>query len=154
MKTALFLFAFLLFATPTSDPYSALTSSQQVILKPAIERWIRYQVKHDWSDLWEIQDQTSEVKNLLLLGRRDAPDMDRKQYVEAMQETIGSGEIEIKAFTLREIRLEKDGFWILGCGKLQREAWHQTSITDVHVRIIDGKARFGWPGGTPELCKL
>ena len=124
------------------------------MLKPQIERWMHDQIKHDWADMWEIQDQTSELKNELLLGRRDAPDMDRSQYVQAMRETIGVGYPEIKAFTLREVRREDGGFWILGCGKLQRESWKQTSVTDVHARIAKGKVTFGLPGGTPEPCKL
>ena len=80
--------------------------------------------------------------------------MDRSNYVQAMQETMGIGYPEIKAFTLHEIRREDGGFWVLGCGKLQREEWKQTSITDVHIRIVQGKPKFGLSGGTPELCKL
>jgi hypothetical protein len=150
----IFAIAAALFAVPSVDPYSALTQKERDILKPGIERWIRDQVKHDWADLWEIQDQTSELKNVILLGQRDAPDMSRAQYVGAMRDTIGTGYPEIKAFTLREIRKEDGGFWILGCGKQQREEWKQTSITDVHARIVDGKIRFGLPGGSPEECKL
>jgi hypothetical protein len=103
--------------------------------------------------MWEIQDQTSDLKNELL-GRRDAPNMGRSQYVQAMQATIGIGYPEIRAFTLREIRREDGGFWILGCGKQQREAWKQTSITEVHLKIVSGKVMFGLPGGPPEPCKL
>jgi hypothetical protein len=141
-------------AVSASDPYSPLSETEKTLLKPQIERWIHDQVKQDWSDLWEIQDQTPELKNELLLGRKDAPDMDRSQYVRAMQETMGVGYPEIKAFTLREIRKENEGFWILGCGKLQREDWKQTSISDVHARIVKGKVIFGLPGGTPDRCKL
>jgi hypothetical protein len=146
--------AAVLAAAPVSDPYGSLAPDEKTILKPQIERWIRDQEKHNWADMWEIQDQTSELKNELLLGRRDAPDMDRSQYVQAMQSTIGVGYPEIRAFTLREIRREDGGFWILGCGKQQREAWKQTSITNVHVRIVSGKVMFGLPAGTPEPCKL
>jgi hypothetical protein len=71
-----------------------------------------------------------------------------------MRETIGVGYPEIKAFTLREVRKEGAGFWVLGCGKLQREDWKQTSITDVHIRVVKGKVTFGLPGGTSESCKL
>lgn len=124
------------------------------MLKPQIDRWVRDQAKHDWADMWEIQDQTAELKNELLLGHKDAPDMARPVYVEAMRETIGTDYPEIKAFSLREIRREKDGFWILGCGKLQRENWKQTSITDVHARVVNNKVVFGLPGGTPDPCRL
>ncbi len=154
MKIATALACISLLFPPATDPYGSLTPAEQALLKPQIERWIRDQVKHDWSDMWEIQDQTPELKNELLLGRKDAPDMDRSNYVQAMQETMGIGYPEIKAFTLHEIRREDGGFWVLGCGKLQREEWKQTSITDVHIRIVQGKPKFGLSGGTPELCKL
>jgi|ERR1017187_595418 hypothetical protein len=155
MKLAISLAMALAFvAAPTSDPYSSLAQADRSVLKPQIERWIHDQVKHDWSDMWEIQDQTPEFKNELLLGRKDAPDMDRQQYIQAMQATIGVGYPEIKAFTLRELRSEGDGFEILGCGKLQREEWKQTSVTDVHVRIVKGKVIFGLPSATPDPCRL
>ena len=146
-------FAATLMAVPTSDPYASLAPTERTLLKPQVERWIHDHVKHDWSDMWEIQDQTSQLKNELLLNR-DAPDMDRKQYVQAMQQTIGVGYPEIKAFTLREIRSEGGSFLVLGCGKLQREAWKQTSVTEVQVRIENGKVLFGLPKLTSDLCKL
>ncbi|MFP5275672.1 MAG: hypothetical protein ACLGPM_01040 [Acidobacteriota bacterium] len=141
-------------AATGSDPYANLRPEERAILQPAIDRWIHDQVKHDWKDLWEIQDQTSDLKNELLLGQRDAPDLNRQQYVEAMNETMGSGYWTIQSFSLREIRREKDGYWVLGCGKVKREEWHQISITDVHIRVVDGKPKFGLPGGTPDSCKL
>jgi len=141
-------------AAPVGDPYGLLTPDEKKILQPQIERWAHDQAKHDWADMWEIQDQTSELKNELLLGRRDAPDMDRDQYVRAMLATVGFGYPEMKAFALREIRKEDAGFWILGCGKLQRETWRQTSITKVHVRMVDGRPKFGLPAATPESCRL
>jgi hypothetical protein len=154
MKIAISLaFAATLLAVPVSDPYASLASSEKTLLAPQVERWIHDQVKHDWSDMFEIQDQTSQLKNELLL-KRDAPDMDRKQYIQAMQQTMGVGYPEIKAFTLREIRHEGDVFRVLGCGKLQREDWKQTSITEVRVSIVNGKTMFGLPILTPELCKL
>jgi hypothetical protein len=154
MKFVIGLAFLILFLAPSSDPYSALAPTEKALLQPQIERWIRDQVKSNWSDLWEIQDQTPELKNELLLGDRDAPDMDRNHYIKAMKETIGTGYPEIRAFTLREVRKEDGGFWIQGCAKKQREAWRQTSLTGVHARILNGKVLFGLPGGTPEACKL
>ena len=123
-------------------------------MQPYVDRWIRDELKHNWADLWEITDQTEELKNELLLGNRTAPDMTRDQFVQAMRDTIGTGFPEIKSFRLTEVRIEGNGFWILGCGKQERETWHQTSISDVHVRIIEGKPRFGLHGGSLEPCKM
>jgi hypothetical protein len=141
-------------AVLVNDPFGSVTQEEKAVLKPQIERWVRDQLRHDWADLWEIQDQTSDLKNELLSGRRDASDMDRSQYVKAMRETIGIGYPEIKAFALTDVRRENGGFSILGCGKLQRESWKQTSITYVHVTIVKDKATFGLPGATPQPCKL
>jgi hypothetical protein len=137
-----------------ADPFGSLTPADKALLKPQIERWIHDQVKHDWSDFWEIQDQTPELKNSLLMGRKDAPDMDRKQYVEAMRSTIGSGYPEIKAFTLTEVDKETDGFQVVGCASLKREEWRATTIQYIHVRVENGKVLFGWPDGSAEQCKL
>jgi hypothetical protein len=50
------------------------------------------------------------LKKELLLGQRNAPNLDRDQYVEAMKNTIGVGYPEIKGFTLTEVDRERDGF--------------------------------------------
>jgi hypothetical protein len=149
--------ALALIAVPNSDPYFSLTTDQAALVKPQVERWIRDQINHDWSDMWGIQDQTPELKNELLLGRKDAPDMDREQYVQAMRNTIGIGYPEIKAFKLRavEIKTEEKVLWISGCAKEEREDWMQTSVIYVRARIVDGKAMFGLPpAGSAETCKL
>jgi hypothetical protein len=135
------------------DPFGSLTPTDKALLKPQIERWIHDQVKHDWSDLWEIQDQAPELKNELLMGRKDAPDMDRKQYVEAMRNTIGSGYPEITAFTLNEVDKETDGFQVVGCARLKREEWRATTIQYIHVKVEKGRVLFGWPDGSAEQCK-
>lgn len=155
VKSALLVIALYFIASGATgfDPYANLRPKERAILQPAFDRWIHDQVKHDWKDLWEIQDQTSDLKNELLLGHRDAPDLDRQQYIEAMNETMGSGYWTIQSFSLREIRREKEGYWVLGCGKVKREHWHQVSITDVHIRMIDGKPKFGLPSGAPDSCK-
>jgi hypothetical protein len=137
-----------------TDPFGSLAPAEKVLLKPQIERWIHDQVKHDWPDLWEIQSQTPELKNSLLLGRRDAPDMDRKQYVDAMRGTIGIGYPEIKAFTLTEVDKEADGFQVVGCARLQRGEWTATTIQYIHVKLVNGKALFGWSDGSAERCKV
>ena len=79
--------------------------------------------------------------------------MDRKQYVEAMRNTIGSGEPEIMAFTLTEVDKETDGFQVVGCAKLKREEWRATTIQYIHVRVEKGGVLFGWPDGSAEQCK-
>jgi hypothetical protein len=64
-------------------------------------------IKQDWGDLWEIQDQTPDLKNELLLGKRDAPNLTKQQFVAAMRETIGSGYPRLRSFDLREVKPDK-----------------------------------------------
>jgi hypothetical protein len=79
--------------------------------------------------------------------------MDRDRYVQTMRATIGSGYPEIKAYTVTGIRHENGGFRVEGCGKLQRENWKQTSVTNVHARIANKKVVFGLPELTPDHCR-
>lgn len=137
-----------------NDPYASLSPEERTLLKPQIERWVRDQVKQDWADLWEIQDQTPELKNEILLGHKDAPDMNREQYVAAMRETMGSSYPAVKAFRVTEVDKEADGFQLVGCAKLQREDWKQTSVDYIHIRIENGKALFGWFDPSADKCKL
>ncbi|MGA8763096.1 MAG: hypothetical protein WB562_09550 [Candidatus Sulfotelmatobacter sp.] len=135
-----------------TDPFGQLTSAEEALLKPQIERWIHDQMKHDWSDMWEIQDQTPELENELL-GRKDAPDMDRHEYVQAMRSTIGIGYPEIKAFRLTEVDKEADGFQVVGCAKLQREEWKKITEQYVRLKVVKGKVLFGLYEGSGEECK-
>jgi len=59
-------------ATAANDPYASLTPDEATQVKPVVQRWILDQVKHNWADMWKIQDQTPELKNELLLGRKNA----------------------------------------------------------------------------------
>jgi hypothetical protein len=153
--TAITLLVWLLsVSVSATEPYESITPAEKVLLKPQIERWIHDQIKHDWSDMWEIQDQTPALKNELLLGRKDAPDMARNEYMQAMKDTIGVGYPEIKAFKLTEVDKEADGFQVVGCAKLQREEWKKITIQYVHLRVVNGKVLFGLYEGSGEECRL
>jgi len=112
----------------SSDPYSALAPEQKSLLEPVVERYVRDQIKQDWTDLWDIQDQTSDLKNELLLGHRDAPDLSKEQFVSAMRETIGTGYPRLRSFELREVKADKGNFIMIGCGYATREEWKQKAI--------------------------
>jgi len=136
----------------SADPYASLTPEQRAILKPGVERYFEDQLHEKWSDLWEIQDQTSRLKNELLLGNRSAPDMSREQFVRAMKETMGIGYPQLRSFKLSVVNPDNENFIVFGCAKATRESWRQTSLVMVHVKIIDGKPKFDLFEMTPDSC--
>jgi hypothetical protein len=96
-------------ARTSPDPYASLSAEEKAVLKPGIERYVHDQLKQNWADLWEIQDQTSDLKNELLLGNRTAPDMTKEQFVAAMKEMIGTGGYPImREFELRTVKQTKE----------------------------------------------
>jgi hypothetical protein len=136
-----------------SNPYATLTPEQTALFKPAVERYVRDLEKQDWADLWEIQDQTSDLKNELLLGRRDAPDLSQKEYVSAMREMIGTGGyIRLRSFELIEVRADKGNFIMIGCGKASRESWRGTGYVIAGIRVVDGKPKFDIWSITSNSC--
>jgi hypothetical protein len=124
-----------------NDPYRALTTDQRAMLQPVIERYVRDQIKQDWGDLWVIQDQTSDLKNELLSGRRDAPDLSREQFVAAMRNTIGTGYIRLRSFELRDVKPDNGNFVIIGCGFATRESWKQKGFVIARIKVVDGKPK-------------
>jgi hypothetical protein len=143
------------FAAPqtSADPYASLSAEQKAILKPGVERYVHDQLKQNWGDLWEIQDQTSDLKNSLLLGNRDAPDMTKDQFVRAMKYTIESGgRPRMRSFELRVLREDKGNLIVIGCAEATRESWHGTGFVIFGARIVDGKAKFDIWSMTSDSC--
>jgi hypothetical protein len=133
------------------DSYSALTPEQRSVLQPGIERYIADQVKRNWGDLWEIQDQTRELKTEFLLDQQ-APDMNRQAFVTAAKETMGTGFPLLKKFELKEVRPDKGNFLVIGCGTAVRENVHIHATTIFGARIVDGKPRFDIFGFVSSSC--
>jgi hypothetical protein len=153
LKFGAVLFAAMVLMGAGSDPYSAVTPAQRTILQPVIERYVRDQIKQDWGDLWEIQDQTADLKNELVSGKRDAPNLTKKQFVAAMRETIGSGYPRLRSFELREVKPDNGNFIMIGCGLATREEWKQQRFVIAGIRIVDGKALVDLFSMTPDSCK-
>ena len=149
---ATFLLLFLPIQATEPNPYSALTPEQRSILQPGIERYVSDQVKKNWADLWEIQDQTVEVKRELLLGE-SGPDMDRKQFSKLMKYTIETGgRPHLTKFELQEVRPDKGNFLVVGCGTAVRESFHIHGIVIFGARIIEGKPVFDIFSFVSETC--
>jgi hypothetical protein len=155
MKRTITFMLFVLLAFPCiaqSDPYASLTQEQRQVLQPAVDRFVRDVTKQDWKDLWEIQDQTSNMKNELLEGHRDAPDLTRSQYVAAMRSIVDIEFIRVRTLTVREVRADKGNFVLIGCGTATRESWHQTGFVIAGIRLVDGKPKFDLWSMTSDSC--
>jgi hypothetical protein len=140
-------------AQTSPDPYASLSAEEKAVLKPGIERYVHDQLKQNWADLWEIQDQTSDLKNELLLGNRTAPDMTKEQFVAAMKEMIGTGGYPImREFELRTVKADKGNFVVIGCAKATRESWHQTGFVVFGAKIAEGKPKFDIWSVTSNSC--
>jgi hypothetical protein len=135
------------------DPYASLSPEEKAILKPGIERYVHDQLKQNWADLWEIQDQTSDLKNELLLGNRTAPDMTKEQFVAAMKQMISTGGYPImREFELRSVKAHEGNFVVIGCAKATRESWHQTGFVVFGARVAEGKPKFDIWSVTSNSC--
>jgi hypothetical protein len=135
-----------------ADPYSLVSADLKPVLQTGIKRYISDQINQNWNDLWEIQNQTADLKNELLLGNRSAPDLTKEQFVTAMKATIGVDYPRLRAFTLRSIKNDKDNFIVVGCGKATRESWRQAGTVIFGVRIVDGKPKFDLWSMTSDSC--
>jgi len=135
-----------------SDPYTSLTQEQRAFLRPAVERFVKDMTKQDWKDMWEIQDQTPNMKNELLEGNRDAPDLDQVQYVRAMRSIVGVEFLRVRKFQVREVRADKGNFIVIGCGTATRESWHQTGFIIAGIRLLNGKPKFDLWSMTSNSC--
>jgi hypothetical protein len=142
------------FASPlVTDPYTSLSPQEKSILQPGIDRYVRDQLKQNWADLWEIQDQTSDMKNELLLGNRTAPDLSKDQFVAAMREVIATGGYpRMRDFDLRVARADEGSFIVIGCATATRESWHGTSLVIFGAKIVDGKPKFDIWSMTSDSC--
>ncbi len=136
-----------------ADPYASITPEQKAILQPGIERYVKDQLHEKWDDLYQIQDQTSDLKNELLLGERNAPDMTKDQFVKAIRYTVGTGGFpRLRDFSLSIVRADKGNFIVIGCGKATRESWHGTGVVIFGARIVEGQARFDIWSMTSDSC--
>jgi hypothetical protein len=110
-------------------------------------------LKQNWADLWEIQDQTSDMKNELILGNRTAPDMSKDQFVAVMREVIATGGYpRMKDFKLRVAKEDKGNFIVIGCATWMRESSRGTGFAIFGARIVDGKAKFDIWSMTSNSC--
>jgi hypothetical protein len=152
--------AFLLIASPawtqSPSPFVAVTPQTQVLLGPAITRFSKDEIKMDWKDLWEIDEQEVATKREFLL-KDDAAPVSRDQYILLMNQAIEGGGVPIMtSFQLVKVIPQLDGFLVSACVAAKRESFHFKGIVEVTAHLRDGKVTFGswsYKYSMPHSCK-
>ena len=78
----------------SSDQFASVRPQDKTLLEPAIKRFSQDQIKHNWADLWEIDEQDIDTKRDFLL-KDDAPAVPKKEYVERKEGSIASGGVPL-----------------------------------------------------------
>ncbi len=142
---ALFLIfsAVILVGASKPDPFASVQPSDRALLEPAIKRFAQDEMKLNWSDLWEIDEQDLDTKRDFLL-KDDAPLVDRKEYIEYKQDALASGGVPVMtSFDLTSVVPDGNGFLVSGCSSAKRESFHFKGIIEVEAHIRQGKVTFG-----------
>lgn len=125
------------------DPFSGISSQDRSALEPSIGRYVRDQMKLDWTDLWEIDEQDIDTKRDFLL-KDDAPVVSKEQYVELKKDAIAGGGVPLMtSFELVSVVPQSDGFLISGCAASKRESFHFKGIVNFVAHVRNGNATFG-----------
>ena len=139
-------------ANASTDPFTELSPKQKALVKPVIERYVHDQITENWGDLWEISDQTPDLKNELLSGNRNAPDMTKEQFVSAMRETIGTGLPRLHSFDLLQVKVDQGNLTMVGCGYATREGWKKKGLVIAGIKIVNGRAKMDIFAMTSDTC--
>jgi hypothetical protein len=125
------------------DPFVKVNASDKALLVPAIQRFSKDEIRRDWADLWEIDEQDIATKRDFLL-KDDAPPVSRKEYIERKNFAIEGGGVPLmNSFELVSVVSKSDGFIVSACSASQRESFRFKGIVDVEAHIRNGKVTFG-----------
>jgi hypothetical protein len=145
VPTAVFLVFFsVIFAGASKhNPFASVQPRDRALLEPAIKRFAQDEMKLNWSDLWEIDEQDVATKREFSL-KDDAPLVDRQDYIEYKQDALASGGVPVMtSFDLTSVVPDGDGFTVSGCSSAKRESFHFKGIIEVEAHIRQGKVTFG-----------
>src|ERR1700744_1555923 len=110
--------------TQTISPFAAVTPQTKVLLEPAIARFSKDEIRMDWKDLWEIDEQDVARKRDFLLKDEAAP-VSRDQFILLMNQAIeGGGTPIMTSFQLVNVAPHSDGFLVSACVAAKRESFH------------------------------
>jgi len=126
-----------------ANPFAAVQPADRALLEPAIKRFAQDQMKLNWNDLWEIDEQDIVTKRDFSL-KDDAPSVQRSEYVERKEDALASGGVPVlTSFELTSVTPDGDGFIVNSCSAAKREGFHFKGIIEVKAHIRQGKVTFG-----------
>lgn len=144
-RTALFLIfsTLILVGASKPDPFVSVRPSDRALLEPAIRRFAQDEMKLNWSDFWEIDEQDVATKRDFGL-KDDASLVDRQDYIEHKEDALASGGVPVMtSFDLTSVVPDGDGFVVNGCSSAKRESFHFKGIIEVEAHVRQGKVTFG-----------
>jgi hypothetical protein len=139
---SLLLLPFLLAAK--GDLYQQVAPADRQPLKEGLDRYVQDEIKHNWSDLFEIK-----IPGYAIVADYDdlsakAPVLSKQDFADVMNEQISNGSRPfMQSFRLVSITPVKGGYEVRGCSKAQRESFHFKGILVFTAYVSDGKVRFG-----------
>lgn len=161
-KTGFFLIALALLMiappvrTQAPSPFATVDPHVRVLLEPAITRFSKDEIKMDWKDLWEIDEQDVARKRDFLL-KDDAAPVNRDQYLLLMNQALEGGGVPVMtSFQLIKVAPQSDGFLVSACVAAKRESFHFKGIVEILAHLRDGKVTFGswsYKYSMPHSCK-
>jgi len=127
-----------------ADLYQKVAPADRPFLKEGMERYVRDQIRRNWSDLYEIKFPGYAIQTDYddLSGK--VPILSKADFARTTDESVSNGSKPyMLSFTLTSITPVKGGYEIRGCSKVQRERFHFKGILAFTAYDSGGQIRFG-----------
>jgi hypothetical protein len=139
------------------DIYKQVVPADRPLLRDGVDRYVRDQIKRDWTDLFEIK-----FPGFAIVADYDdlsgkAPVLSKQDFADVMNEQIYDGSRPfMRSFHLVSITPVKGGYEVRGCSKAQRESFHFKGILTFTAYVSNGQVRFGgwrYIDSMPQSCR-
>jgi hypothetical protein len=135
--------ALLFLLAAKADPLRSVSDADRELLRAGLKRYSADEIKRNFSDLYDIQDQDVATRRELGLSD-DGPPVDRATFENGMKSAIEGGSAPtLQSFELTEVIPIRGHYMVRACSTAQRENFHYKGIIEFDAFIQDGKVRFG-----------
>jgi hypothetical protein len=127
-----------------TDLYQQVALADRPLLKDGLDRYVRDQIKRNWSDLFEIKIPGYAIDTNYDDLSANAPALSKKAFADAMEERVSNGSLPfMQSFDLVSITPMNGGYEVRGCSKAQRESFHFKGIVKLNAYVSNGQVHFG-----------